>query len=219
MVPRNTFYRPVNKRSKAAMRAFLTQHFRYFTGNSWNVSSSYACNMKLYHLGLPRELEDKLWDMLEVEEFYDPINQLRRQFAEEHDYQWQAAFNGRSGGYLVLYQGGRKPTGHKSYCTCCGQRNFTSVTETNNVCGRCGQHTRVDYTRPPMEVYAYPMRGVDSGEDYEDWSLSELRERTTLVQEFDRLADAIVSAGIKTAETHEVTEEIFYKPVSKKCFA
>lgn len=140
MVPRNTFYQPVNKRSKAAMRAFLTQHFRYFTGNSWNASSSYACNMKLYHLGLPRELEDKLWDMLEVEEFYDPINQLRNQFAEEHDYQWQAAFNGRSGGYLVLYQGGRKPTGHKSYCTCCGQRNFTSVAETNNVCGRCGQH-------------------------------------------------------------------------------
>ena len=70
-----------------------------------------------------------------------------------------------------------------------------------------------------MEVYAYPMRGVDSGEDYEDWSLSELRERTALVQELDRLADAIVSAGIKTAETHEVTEEIFYKPVSKKCFA
>lgn len=54
---------------------------------------------------------------------------------------------------------------------------------------------------------------------YEDWSLSELQERTALVQEFDRLADAIVSAGIETAETHEVVEEIFYEPVSKKCFA
>lgn len=219
MVSRNTFYKPVNKRSKAAMRTFLTQHYRYFSGNSWNVSSSYACDIKLHHLGLPRELEDKLWDMLEVDEFYDPINLLCRQFAEKHDDLWQAAFNGRSGGYLVLYRSGRRTTGHKSFCTHCGQRNFTSLKETGNVCGRCGQHTRMDFMRSPVETFTYSMRGVDTGEDYEDWSLSELRERTELVQEFDRLADAIVSAGIETAETHEVAEEIFYKPVSRKCFA
>ncbi|WP_295749129.1 hypothetical protein [uncultured Oscillibacter sp.] len=62
------------------------------------------------------------------------------------------------------------------------------------------------------------MRGVDSGEDFEDWSLWDLQQRTALVQEFDQLADAIVTAGIEMAERFEVREEIFFKPVRKKCF-
>jgi len=35
--------------------------------------------------------------------------------------------NGRSGGYLVLYQSRREQTGHLSYCPSCGQRNFKKV--------------------------------------------------------------------------------------------
>lgn len=37
-------------------------------------------------------------------------------FNEEHNFQWQTGTNGRSGGYLVLYQGGTKPSGYKSFC-------------------------------------------------------------------------------------------------------
>ena len=45
--------------------------------------------------------------MMECENFYDDINQLVSDFNVNHDYQWQAGFNGRSGGYLVLYTGGK----------------------------------------------------------------------------------------------------------------
>ena len=216
---RKTFYKPVDRQSRTSMTGFLTNHFRYDTTTSWKCSTSYACNMKLYKLGLPASLEDKLFDMLEVPEFYEPINQLRKEFAEAHDYLWQACFNGRSGGYLVLYQGGQRPTGHRSYCTRCGQRNFTPVAETGIRCGRCGAYARVDFKQLPMEAFAYPMRGIDDSEDFEDWSLWDLQQRTDLVQEFDRLADAIVDAGIEMAETFEVREEIFFRPVRKKCFA
>lgn len=216
---RKTFYRPVDRRSKAAMTEFLESHFRYDTANGWNRSTSYACNMKLYNLGLPRAMEDKLFDMLEAPEFYEPIDRLRQVFAGAHDYLWQTGFNGRSGGYLVLYQGGCRPSAHRSYCTHCGQRNFTSTSETGTRCGRCGAYARIDFKQPPLEVFAYPMQGVDSGEDFRDWSLWDLRQRTALVQEFDRLADAIVTAGIEMAEHFEVREEIFFKPVRKKRFA
>lgn len=129
---RKTFYKPVDKRSRAAMTAFLANHFRYDTANG---------------------------------------------------------------------------------------RNFTSVSETGTRCGRCGEQTRVDFKQPPLEVFAYPMRDVDGGEGFEDWSLWDLQQRTALVQEFDRLADDIVTAGIEMAEKFEVREEIFFKPVRKKCFA
>jgi predicted RNA-binding Zn-ribbon protein involved in translation (DUF1610 family) len=35
---------------------------------------------------------------------------------------------------------------HKSVCTSCGQRNFTSVKETGTKCGRCGEASRIDKT-------------------------------------------------------------------------
>lgn len=212
---RKTFYRPVDRRSKTAMTAFLENHFRYDTANGWNRSTSYACNMKLYNLDLPRALEDKLFDMLEVPEFYEPVNRLRQDFAEAHDYLWQTGFNGRSGGYLVLYQGGCRPSAHRSYCTHCGQQNFTSVSETGIKCGLCGAYARVDFKQPPLEVFAYPMRGVDSDKDFEDWSLQDLQQRTALVQELDRLADAIVTAGIEMAERFEVREKFFQTRAQK----
>ncbi len=42
-----TFYTPVDLRSRADMTGFLKKHFRYHTMNSWNRSTSYACNLKI----------------------------------------------------------------------------------------------------------------------------------------------------------------------------
>ena len=52
-------------------------------------------------------------------------------------------------------------------------------------------------------------------EDFSEWSLSELQQRTALLQEFDQLADDIVSKAIEMAQTYEVTEEIEYVPVTR----
>lgn len=99
------FYQPVDLRSRKAMTDFLEHHFRYFTMNSWNGSCSYACNLKIYKLGLDQEIADKLYEMLDIPEFFYFQSVLLHDFAQKHNFMWQAGFNGRSGGYLVLYQG------------------------------------------------------------------------------------------------------------------
>ena len=216
---RRLFSKRVDKRSRAEMTAYLSGHFRYNTMNSWNRSTSYACNMKLYKLGLDQETEDKLWDMIQVPEFYEWLNERIEDFNWQHNYLWQAGWNGRSGGYLVLYQGGTKPSGYRSYCTKCGQKNYTSVAETGNWCGVCNEEARVDYIKPPMQLFSFPGWGVDMDEDFEDWSLYELQQRTELVQEFDRLADDIVAEALYIAQNHSVEERTVYMPTTELVLA
>ena len=216
---RRLFSKRVDKRSRAEMTAYLSGHFRDNTMNSWNRSTSYACNMKLYKLGLDQETEDKLWDMIQVPEFYEWLNERIEDFNWQHNYLWQAGWNGRSGGYLVLYQGGTKPSGYRSYCTKCGQKNYTSVAETGNWCGVCNEEARVDYIKPPMQIFPFPGRDVDMDEDFEDWSLYELQQRTELVQEFDRLADDIVAEALYIAQNHSVEERTVYMPTTELVLA
>ena len=216
---RRLFSQRVDKRSRAEMTAYLSGHFRYNTMNSWNRSTSYACNMKLYKLGLDRGTEDKLWDIIQVPEFYERLNERIEDFNRQHNYLWQAGWNGHSGGYLVLYQGGTKPSGYRSYCTKCGQKNYTSIAETGNWCGVCNEEARVDYIKPPMQIFSFPGRDVDMGEDFEDWSLYELKQRTELVQEFDQLADDIVEEALHIASEHTVEERVIYKPTTELVLA
>jgi hypothetical protein len=203
------FYHHVDLRSKKAMIDYLTSHYRYPTMNGWNNSTSYACNLKVDRLGLDHDLVMKLYDLIGASGFYDPIEDLMQDFAEEHNFFWQAGFNGRSGGYLVLYQGGRVKDQHKSFCIECGQQNFQSITEGSNICGVCGQPSRVDYLRPPMRVVTYPGRETDQNEDFSDWDMYCLRERIKLVQSFDSLADAIVQEAIYIAKNYQLEEETY----------
>lgn len=213
---RRLFSKRVDKRSRGAMTAYLANHFRYSTMNGWNQSTSYACNMKLYNFGLNRETENKLWDLIHVPEFYDRLNELIEDFGRRHNYLWQAGWNGRSSGYLVLCQGGTKPSGYRSFCTRCGQKNYTSVAETGRRCGVCNKEARIDFSRPPMQIFSYPGRSVDMDEDFADWSLYELRQRTELVQEFDRLADDIAAEALHIAQNHSVEERTVYIPITQR---
>ena len=201
------------------MQEFLEGHFRYNTANGWNHSTSYACNMKIYNQDVPDDMKDKLYEKLDCQEVYDHIQSLTDDFNEAHDFRWQAGFNGRSGGYLVLYQGGSKPSEHKSFCRFCGQRNFTSVKETGNICGRCRQSGRVDYENPPLQTFVYPGRGTDMDTDFEWWSVEELRDRVELVQELDALADRIVLEVKDIAEHYSVKEEVYYEQKTRTVLA
>lgn len=98
------FESKVDMRSKKAMINFLVNHFRYDTMNSWNRSTAYANNMKITHLDLPSETKDKLWDMLDVDcyELRWSWDELIEDFLRETGY--SAGWNGRSGGYLVMYE-------------------------------------------------------------------------------------------------------------------
>ena len=145
------FSESVDLRSRKEMTSYLQNHFRYSIMNSWNGADSYAHNLKIYKLGLCSEIEEKLYDLLSFQEFFDFLRELIDDFACRHQFRWQAGMNGRSGGYLVLYEGELRPTGYQSFCTCCGQRNYSKVEETGNVCGKCNRPARVNYKHTPMQ--------------------------------------------------------------------
>lgn len=107
MKAKKEFYQNVDLRSKEEMINFLTNHFRYDTMNSWNASTSYANKVKVYSV-IPNELENKVYEMMDSEDFYDEINWILSDFDRAHNWEFQAGFNGRSGGYIVLYSGGYK---------------------------------------------------------------------------------------------------------------
>lgn len=210
------FERKIDRRSRKAMTDFLSNHFRYNTMNSWNRSTSYANNVKVGELGLTHEQVMKLYEIMECEDAYDRTNDLIWEFGYQHDWQWQVGFDGRSGGYLVLYKGGWKPDEHKSFCTSCGQKNFKSVKENGCRCGRCGRDTRRDYEVPPKNIFTMPGQQVDMDEDFRDWNIEELRERVRLVEEFDRLCDDIVAEAVWMADNMEVEEQEVYIPTTQR---
>ena len=74
----------------------------------------------------------------------------------------------------------------------------------------------MDYRIPPKQPIIYPGRGTDMDDDYEEWSLSDLRDRVKLVQELDSLADELVSQAIHMANAFDVVEENFYVPQTQR---
>ena len=212
------YYKQVNLKKRGEMITFLKKHLRYDTMNPWNRSTSYANNIKLYKINKPRDIDEETWwELLSVTEWQNKLSDLLEEFGRAHEWRWQAGINGRSGGYVVLYQGGIKPSGYESYCTHCGQRNYQKVPEgQTGVCGRCEARTRVNYSQPHMQVFTWPGREVDMGEDFHDWGMEELRERVKLVQEFDQLCDEIVASYIDTCRNYRITEEEIFVPETIK---
>jgi hypothetical protein len=203
------FYQHIDLRSRMAMEAYLSGHFRYHTMNSWNRTSSYAHNLKVHNLGLDQHIVTKLFDMIRLDEFHDRLRDHMLEFSEQYDHRWQAGMNGRSYGYLVLYQGAKEPSGYRSYCTACGQRNYRTVADNGNICGVCRRPSRMDYPATHMHIVTYPGKGVDMDQDFEDWTLDGLRERVRLIQDFDRLADTIVAEAVWMANNCTIEEETY----------
>jgi ribosomal protein L37E len=207
------FTAKVDKRSKKAMATFLAEHFRYDTMSSWNRSTSYANDVKIHNV-VPSELQDKAYDIIGAEDAYFWINDMIAEWNAEQGYVWQVAFNGRSGGYLVLYQGGSKPSEHKRICRSCGQKNFKAESVK---CGRCGSDNMHDYAG--VETYAYGGRGTDDEMDLEgfmEWDMYQLRNRVELVQKFDALCDAVVDQFIEICKDYDAIEEVEYVPTTVK---
>jgi hypothetical protein len=210
------YFERVNFRSKKAMLTFLANHFRYHTMNVWNNSTSYANNIKIYNLGLDRETENKLYEMTESDLFWDKVNRILDKFAVKYNHRWQIGINGKSGGYLVLYNGCIEPTEHKSYCTSCGQRNYKSVEENGNICGVCGKTTRINFIQPPLRAVKYIGRAVDMEDEFNEFTMCELRERVKLVQSFDKAADDILTAAIDMCKNYNIQDETYYIPKTRK---
>jgi hypothetical protein len=174
---------------------------RYDTMNSWNGSRAPAFNLKVYYV-IPQEYRDKVYELMECDGFYDDINFLMMEFAQTHNYLWQAGFNGRSGGYLVLYRGGRKAT-HKSVCTVCGQRNYKTIEESGKLCGRCRQETRIN--KIGYTIHTFPGQNIPTENVPRD-----------VLESFTRLAESIVQTTINMATSCEVEEETYTVEKTRK---
>ena len=186
--------------------------------NSWNQSTSYANNIKLHNIDKPETIDsDTWWGLIEISEWQNKLSDLLEEFNRKYDHQWQASINGRSGGYVVLYRGGIKPSGYESYCTHCGQLNYQKVPDgQTGVCGRCDAKARVNFAKTHMQVFTWPGKSVDEYEDFSDWTLTEIRERVELVQDFDKLCNDIVTAYIDTCRNYRITEEEILVPKTIK---
>ena len=197
------------------MIEFLTTHFRYDTMNSWNGSTSWANNLKVYNV-IPNALRDKVFELLEVDDFFENINCLIRDYNINHNWSLQAGFNGRSAGYLVMYEGEKKLSEHKSYCTTCYQRNFKTIEESSAICGKCGNPTRINHIF--YDVFTKPGRSIDNydEDDYKEMDIDSIRQIVKKVQEFDKLCDAIVAETIYMAENCTVEEEEYTVTKTRK---
>jgi hypothetical protein len=208
------FGKIVDMRSRQAMIDFLSGHYRYDTANSCNQSTSYAHCVKIHSLGLTNAQDDKAHDYLSADESdWYQRDEIIERFTREQGGRYTIGSNGRSSGYLVLYQSQYKQSEHKSRCRACGQLNFKTVAETNgNKCGRCGaegERGRADFVKPLMTLDVWPMRGTDMRGDFdpENWSMDTLRSRVRLVQAFDAACDELRLSFIDMLDESEVIEE------------
>lgn len=210
-----TFYRKVDTRNREAMIAFLKGHNRYHTMNSWNRAMSYANCVKIHRLDLTREQMDKAWAMLDMEEVFDAIHGIIQDWSVEHDWRWQVGFNGRSGGYLVLYQGGLDYQNARSaQCDTCGKLTWHKENVPCTTQGCTGTLKVLEKARP--QITTYPGRGTDELEDFQEWSIDQLRDRVKLVQEFDKLCDAVVTEFLHFCEDFTIVEKDIMVPKTIK---
>lgn len=126
----NFFAKQVDMRSRNAMIEFLSKHERYDTGNSLNRRSSYAHNVKLRNLRLTPAQEQVAYDLIGSDQgVWDELDVHVSDFTRRYSGAYTIGTNGRSGGYLVLYNSHYEDTGYKSCCRTCGQLNYARVAE------------------------------------------------------------------------------------------
>lgn len=79
---------------------YIKNHFTYFTLNSWNRLKSIANNSKIYKLGLG-DKEDKAYEILYANNCDNLCWLAINDIIDSSNL--KVGFNGRQGGYLVLY--------------------------------------------------------------------------------------------------------------------
>ena len=170
--------------------------------NSWNNSTAPAYNLKVYNV-INSDLQDKVFELMEAEDFSSEINFLIEEFDRSNDFEFQAGFNGRSGGYLVLYKGGRKKSDYKSYCLACGQKNCKKIEDGGDVCGRCGEKSRINVDL--YDTYTMAGQSIEEGEVPAD-----------VLKRFRKLAVDIVKSTELLAREYKVKEETYTVEKTRK---
>ena len=147
-----------------SMWNFLKNHYSYYTMNSWNRRKSIAHNVKLYNLALEGDWTIAmryLFDEADCAGLQTLIEDEIREFEDKYPY-YEVSSNGRSGGYLVIYE----KQGHGSILPECVS----------------------DYDT--YEEFKEEAKSGWNGYRVSDFD-RELRDAVTIVREFDKLCDRL----------------------------
>ena len=138
---------------------FLKDHDQYYTMNSWNRNKSTGHNVKVHNL----LLDGNCWNALTFlkNDNYFTLNCLIEDWEREHK-GYSVGFNGRSGGYLVLYN-------EDNNCSI-----LPNIIEDYDTYEDFKSNIKEGYYKENIKDYLY-----------------ELREYTRLVQDFDKLCDEL----------------------------
>ena len=269
------FSKNVDRRSRKAMIDFLSGHARHSIGNGYQ--SSYAHNVKIRNLGLG-DLRDKAYDLIQMDETWWDLQYTIDAFRASMGNRYTIGSEGRSNGYLVLLECEQVPSGYKSRCRTCGQRNYKSIADVaslsktpqglialevikggggcsvegylqqnaikqmdlseslkmmaisdakrrykdftiGNRCGSCGgqgENGLVNYQSPHMTVNVFSHRSIDAERDYDEWTMTALRDRVQTVEAFDSACDAIRDQFIFMLQSCDVVEETIMVPKTVK---
>ena len=206
------YEKEVDLRSKKDMLRFLQEHLKYNTMNSWNQSLGWAHNVKIHKLGLTATQRDQAYALLEVwDSFNWQIQTDIDDFTKDTKYRYTIGFNGRSGGYLVLYKCEQKVTGYKSECLDCRQLCYKSEEDAHH-CGKCGGELE-NFKTPHMQLAIFPGKStIDVTGDDADEDIKNIRDEVKLVISFDKACDRIRDTFIAIIDSHGVEEKVISVP-------
>ena len=105
MKKRHFYQTGIDITNAKSMFNYINNHFTYFTMNSWNQLKSIANNVKLYNLDLDGDYcnaIDFIFDECDSGSLQSQINDMIYDWEREHP-GYVLGFNGRSSGYLVIY--------------------------------------------------------------------------------------------------------------------
>jgi len=178
------------------------KRIRYYTANSWNRSMAPAYNLKIYNV-INNDLQDRVFELMECRNFCNVINDLIEKFDKNNDYKWQAGFNGRSDGYLVLYKGGcKKKTytkkdfedNHEVYISdFYGWTNYKKAKELNLI-------NREIITK----IFSYPGKNIDEEEVPVKVLKSFRKLAVDIVKEVERMAKEAKIGEIPSDKTIKI---------------
>lgn len=173
------YFKEVDYTNPKACFDFLHNHFEYNTMNSWNGLSSIANNVKVYNI--PGLNSSDALKALEEDEYYS-INAAIGDWEIDH-LGYEVSFNGRSGGYLVLYA-----KEHNYHC-------FRNIANS------------------PCQYDSYEKWEKDVIEDWDslDNYMDVLIRQVKLVQDFDQLCDDLVALTKQLVDDMHKIEELTRK--------
>lgn len=166
---KNHYYKTgVDICSAKSMFNFINNHFKYWTMSSWNRLQSIANNVKLYTLGLDGDwcvASSYLWDEQDCGDLQFEISQRIADWERDHP-GYSLGFNGRSDGYLVMYNKDRD-----------GRVNFRNILPD----WLDGFDTYEEWKEYAKEYCVYNIKDI----------IPSLREYVEVIRSFDKFCDEL----------------------------